>query len=389
MTANAGDPPVAEPSLGDLPLSTPPTWESPSADPNDETFGDLVTPVAGSDGGWATLDASDVVLVGEPFDDAVLGRRGAAAGPDAIRKSLAGVKTRHLSRGAVGGRDGIRVGDAGNVAVGGERGGGREDGGERGGGREDDGERGGGPTGSDADGTPTIETVREAVGAVADAVHASGATPVFLGGDNSLTVPNVRALLAAVPEEESVGVVNLDAHLDVREVREGPTSGTPYRELLESGLDAYAVVGPRDFETTDAYVGFLHERGGTVVPAAAVGDDPEVAAARAREATADVDHLYVSVDCDVLDAAAAPGVSAPTPGGVTTRELFRLVGSLVDDDRLRGIEIVECAPPLDRDGLTVDAAARTVAHALSAMESAGNARRGEREDRRGEREGSR
>ena len=73
----------------------------------------------------------------------------------------------------------------------------------------------------------------------------------------------------------------------------------------------------------------------------------------------------MSVDCDVLDASAAPGVSAPTPGGLTTRELFALVRRLSADDRLTGAEVVECAPPLDDDDRTAGAAARTVAHLVA------------------------
>ena len=79
-----------------------------------------------------------------------------------------------------------------------------------------------------------------------------------------------------------------------------------------------------------------------------------------------VEQVYLSLDCDVLDATAAPGVSAPTPGGITTRECFRLLRLLAADPRVVGFEVVECAPPLDRDGLTVDAVARAVAHVLSA-----------------------
>jgi len=78
---------------------------------------------------------------------------------------------------------------------------------------------------------------------------------------------------------------------------------------------------------------------------------------------ADVDQVYVSVDIDVLDAA-YPGSSAPTPGGIEPRELFRLVRRIAGRSRVAGFEIVETAPSLDTEGRTVDAAARTIAHFL-------------------------
>ncbi len=167
---------------------------------------------------------------------------------------------------------------------------------------------------------------------------------------------------------DHVGVISLDAHLDFRDVEGQPTSGTPYRQLLDAGLDSLAVVGARHFETTTAYAEQLQERGGSIITAEEVGDDPVEAANRALETVADADAVYVSVDMDVLDSAAGPGVSAPTPGGITSRELFRIVRLLASDDRLAGIEIVETAPPLCPDGRTARVAARTVAHALSVQE---------------------
>ncbi|OIB59009.1 formimidoylglutamase [Natrialba sp. SSL1] len=309
-------------------------WASRSSDPTDETFGELVEPVATDD-----LDDSDAVLVGEPFDAAVIGRTGAIEGPDAIRDSLAGAKTHHFDAGPC---SELQIGDYGNVSL--------------------DSAAGGTARTDDTD----LTTIRSAIEPVARAVHDSSATPIFLGGDNSLTVPNVRPLLE---RGDAVGVINFDAHLDVRHVHDDPTSGTPYRELLESGLDTYTCVGARHFETSTAYASFLEEQGGEIVTAAAIGSDLDDAVHRVLESVADVDTVYLSIDCDVLDAVHAPGVSAPTPGGLTSRELFELVRRFAshDNDRLAGVEIVECAPPLDEGERTVTAAARTVAHALAGL----------------------
>jgi len=303
-------------------FEAPEAWTTASADPNDGTFGDVIEAASPAD-----LSAYAAAIVGQPFDRGVLGRGGAGAGPVAIRESLRGVKTHHFDAGPVG-----AVADLGDVTVG-----------------------------------EGVDSVRELQAAVADAmatVHDAPTLPVALGGDNSLTYANVAPLL---DDGETVGVVNLDAHLDCRAIPESdPNSGTPYRQLFADGLDALAVVGARHFETSTAYHDYLRERGGEVVTAEEVGDDPVDAADRAHSAVDEVDCLYVSVDLDVLDAAAAPGVSAPTPGGLSTRELFRVLRLLAGDDRLAGVEVVECSPPLDSGGRTSDAAARAVAHALAA-----------------------
>ncbi|MDS0299051.1 formimidoylglutamase [Halogeometricum sp. S1BR25-6] len=302
-----------------------PEWTGTSADPNDEQFGHVVE--------RTTLDSSDeydAVLVGEPYDGAVIGRPGARGGPAAIREALAGVKTHHFDGGPVG-----TVADAGDVRV--------------------------------ARGASSVRDVQESLRETTKELYEAGALPVFLGGDNSLTYPNVVPLVeSASADGGRVGVVSLDAHLDCREVREGegPTSGTPYRQLHDAGLETLCVVGARHFETSSIYADYLRERGGTVVTAESVAAGVDPTLERIRSAVADADSLYLSIDVDVLDAAAAPGVSAPTPGGLASRELFALVRGVAADERVRGFEVVECAPQLDPTptGLTAATAARAVAH---------------------------
>ena len=296
-------------------LSRSRDWEATSSDPNDEQFGDVVEGAI-----LETATDFDAVLVGEPYDGAVIGRKGAAEGPAAIRESLAGIKSHHFERGPV-----TSVGDIGDVEV-------------------------------DADG---IADAQESFREAADRIHDLGAFPVFLGGDNSLSYANASPLL----DRGSLGVVSFDAHLDCREVSGQPSSGTPYRQLFDDGLDALAVVGARHFETSTEYADYLDEQGGRVVTAENVGADPGGALDAALAAMGDVDQIYVSVDVDVFDAA-YPGSSAPTPGGLQPRELFRLVRRIAGRPRVEGFEVVETAPPLDTENRTVDAAARTVAHFL-------------------------
>ncbi|NHN46680.1 formimidoylglutamase [Halostella sp. JP-L12] len=310
-------------------LAAPDDWVGPSDDPNDAQFGDAVDAVRVDDPTDAdeiatALDGYDAVLLGEPYDGAVIGRKGAREGPAALRDELAGVKTHHFDAGPVG-----SVADLGDVVV---------------------------PDDVDVNGAQY--TVR----GVTRAVHAADALPVFLGGDNSLSYPNALPLV----EDGSVGAVNFDAHLDCRSDEDGASSGTPYRQLFRAGLDGYACVGARHFETSTAYADYVREQGGEVVTAEEVGDDVVQAVDRALDALRGVETLYVSVDLDVLDATAAPGVSAPTPGGLTTRELFRALRLVAADDRVAGFEVVECAPPLDIESRTAAAGSRAVAHFLAA-----------------------
>jgi formimidoylglutamase len=299
-------------------------WTSPASDPNDETIADVTEPVD-----LDVIDASayDALLLGEPYDDAVIGRKGAHAGPAAIREELAGTKTHHFERGPVG-----PIGDLGDADI---------------------------PRDRDVAG------VQQRLEQLTTELHDTATLPIFVGGDNSLSVPNCAPLL----DHGSVAAISIDAHLDCRALEDGPSSGTPYRQLHDRGLDAFAVVGARQFETSTTYAEYVADQGGTIVTASEVGADLDAAIDRVRDAVAGVDQVFLSLDVDALDAAAAPGVSAPTPGGLSSREVFDLLGALASHDRLAAVEFVECAPPLDSGRRTTKVAARAVAHVLVAAGS--------------------
>src|SRR6185437_10189696 len=58
----------------------------------------------------------------------------------------------------------------------------------------------------------------------------------MIGGDHSITACSVRGIKDAFPNE-TIGVLQLDTHLDVRDPAElGPANGTPIRQLIDGGI---------------------------------------------------------------------------------------------------------------------------------------------------------
>ena len=76
--------------------------------------------------------------------------------------------------------------------------------------------------------------------------------------------------------------------------------------------------------------------------------------------------LYVSIDIDVLDPAHAPGTGTPEAGGLTSRELLRLIRGLADRN-IVGADVVEVAPAHDYAQITAFAASHVVYELVSAM----------------------
>jgi formiminoglutamase/agmatinase len=146
--------------------------------------------------------------------------------------------------------------------------------------------------------------------------------------------------------------VHFDAHLDLLD--ESPAQGRySHSSGMRRALELPRVsprhcvqVGPRNFNFP-ASKRFIEQVGLTELPAKLVlrrGVDWTLEAI--RQTTRGADHVFVSVDLDVLDPAHAPGVGWHEPGGLTSRELFDLVVSLAPTTG--GFALNEVNPLTDR-----------------------------------------
>jgi len=279
----------------------------------------------------AALAAGDTALVGLPYDGGIPTRPGARFGPRAIREALS----------AFGAFDGERdvdpVVDLGDVAL---------------------------PTMNGADAHARIEQA-------ARAVFASGARGIFLGGDHGCTGSVIRGLAGARPGLR-LGLITIDAHLDVREYADAASlsSGTPFRRALETEvLDGarVAMVGIRRFANSRHYLDWARERGIHLVSVdeVAANGAAETARAALEVATRGADALYLSIDIDAADAAFAPGVSATGIGGLSAREMIGLVSTIARHPKLIGADVMELSPPYDQDARTARLAARLVLELLA------------------------
>jgi arginase len=75
--------------------------------------------------------------------------------------------------------------------------------------------------------------------------------------------------------------------------------------------------------------------------------------------------IYLSLDMDGLDPAFAPGVAHPEPGGLSTREVLRIIQSL--RGKLVAADIVEYCPPFDSNGATARVAAKLLKEIAAAL----------------------
>ncbi|MGI4953141.1 MAG: arginase [Janthinobacterium lividum] len=208
--------------------------------------------------------------------------------------------------------------------------------------------------------------------ALADAAYAASAegTPVFLGGDHSLSAGTIAGLMRRAAEDgEPLFVLWLDAHSDFhtpQTTESGNIHGMPVAYLtgqpgfegvlppLEAPLDAgrMCMIGLRSVDAAEKVA--LAGAGITVHDMRAIDEHGIVKPLRAflEQVAAAGGRLHVSLDVDFLDPGIAPGVGTTVPGGATYREAHLVMELLYDSGLVRSLDVVELNPFLDERGRT-------------------------------------
>lgn len=284
----------------------------------------------------ATADRPGVALLGFASDAGVIrnhGRPGAAEGPRALRRALANL--------AWHGGDASRLYDAGDVSCSGD----------------------------------ALEDAQAAYAARLADLLRDGHFPIGLGGGHEIAwaaYPGIERALQGEPRLDRLGIVNFDAHLDLR----GPgipcrgTSGTPFLQIAEARAAVgrgfrYLCLGASEAANTPALFDRARDLGVEIV----LDTDAGTPAAEdtLRRFVAESSAVYLTFCLDVLPPAVAPGVSAPSGLGVALHRAVALLRAALDHCDHRGpasklllADIAEFNPRFDPDGRTARTAARLV-----------------------------
>jgi agmatinase len=204
-------------------------------------------------------------------------------------------------------------------------------------------------------------------------VARAGKIPVVLGGDHTVAQPDITAMAEHFGYGR-ISVIHFDAHADTGNIQFGSMygHGLPMRRLIESGAvrgERFLQIGLRGYWPEPPELQWMAEQGMHCYEMAEIGRRglAEVLTEAMAIAVDDTDGVYLSVDIDVCDPAAAPGTGTPEPGGLTARELLDAVRRIGREVPLVGFEIVEVAPPYDHADITAMLGNRVVLETLSGM----------------------
>ena len=260
----------------------------------------------------------DIALVGVPYDGGVTNRPGARHGPREVRNQSSLMRTINQATGVCP-YELCTIGDVGDAVV--ER-------------------------------PFQLEGAHQEIEDYYKTLAATGAIPLSVGGDHSISLPILRELA----RERPVGLIQIDAHCDTGDDYLGSRfhHGAPFSRAVDEGLldpKRCVQIGIRGGINSRDQWAFSYEHGMRVIQiheAHEMGLDAVIA--EARRVIGD-GPTYFTFDIDGIDPAYAPGTGTPEIGGFTALEAQLLVRGM-SGANLIGADVVEVSPPFDPSGIT-------------------------------------
>ncbi len=211
----------------------------------------------------------------------------------------------------------------------------------------------------DAGNIPNKQKLRDMV----TDITSCGKLPIIIGGDHSLTTETIHSVSNAIGKKLSL--LYFDAHPDfVSSTRNyyGSvlTDSRQFLDFRKSMLIGTRAAEPEELENAKK-VGLRIINPLEIVE---IGVKRVAQMIRARTRGSKV---YVSVDLDCLDPAFAPGVSVPSPGGLSSTDLIYLLNKTISTGNIVAIDIVELAPDYDINNTTAMLAARIMSECIASV----------------------
>lgn len=284
-------------------------------------------------------------LIGFECDKGVAankGRVGASLGPNAIRDSLANI--------AWHGNSAVTLQDKGNVRA-----------------------------------TGTLECAQHHFAKQIAECLACSNLIIGIGGGHEIAWGSYQGLAQHIDNncssekpEKKIGIINFDAHFDLRNPYPSPSSGTPFRQIAEQCIEQnqnfdYACIGLSQTANTEALFKFAKQF--NVRYLFDINCKVKAAKKLLKPLLTDSDELYVTICLDAFPSAIAPGVSAPSTLGISPHFVIKLIHWLADSQGKYNYnwhlaDIAEMNPNFDIDNTTARLAARLTFEIMNAHSNA-------------------
>ena len=275
---------------------------------------------------YTEIEASGIAIIGYACDEGVRrnqGRVGAVNGPITIRKSLAKFPVHFPLK---------QITDYGDVVC----------------------------IGTDLEGT------QEKLAFVVEYVVRKGKLSIVLGGGHDIAYGHFKGLYMALntQEDKVLGIINFDAHFDLRSKEPQASSGTPFNQILQEfkqGTVSYLPIGIQEQGNTKSLYQIADKLGVSYIAFEACTQANFSAVEEKLHIFLEgIDYLYITIDMDGFSSAIAPGVSAANPIGLDYVFVEAALKILINSKKLIGLDVAEMNPDFDNDNQTAKLAARLV-----------------------------
>lgn len=188
----------------------------------------------------------------------------------------------------------------------------------------------------------------------------------FLGLWQALQQANTSSIKKNVTTTPSIGIINFDAHLDIRR-SDVATSGTPFRQIAEHLTEHeqafhYCCIGVSRFSNTAALFDRAEQLGVHIISDEDCTNKKwKKIAAQIESFINEVDVVYLTIDMDCLPSSVVPGVSAPAAYGIELSFVERAVKLIMASGKVKMTDIAEINPTYDIDQRSCKVAARLLA----------------------------
>ena len=211
-----------------------------------------------------------------------------------------------------------------------------------------------------ADVGETLERLRLVAGELLEA----GKTPVFIGGEHTITL----GVAYALKNPEKLAIVSFDAHLDLRNEYLGQKfSHTTFMRRLNEQVKPKKIIEVGTRAVCEEEIEYSENTGISYITSLEIHREGlKKTKEKIKKLLEDVENVYLSIDLDVLDPSYAPAVQNPEPEGISPYILHELIAETCKKP-IMGFDLVEVAPNYD-NGITAIQAARTIFEVICQIE---------------------
>jgi len=178
--------------------------------------------------------------------------------------------------------------------------------------------------------------------------------PIALGGGHEIAYGTFNGVKNAYAQDTKIGIINFDAHLDMRPYEKGTSSGTMFKQIADENEEFhYLPIGIQSVGNTQRLFSVAKKYGVSFI---SFEDTINLKLEQLQKTIVDfsdkVDVVYLTFCMDAFDISDAPGVSAPSAIGIDKRLVLRLLPTIFSSKKVVAVDFAEVNPTYDIDDRT-------------------------------------